>query len=274
MPSTPPGLSAPPGLTLPRNESFAYSEMGSECGRAITVATQSTTGSDPEDSESSLPNSGANSPKSSVSARVTKVATPTPEVVDERPHMVLDLSAALGAMDVQPPVAKNDATKGESAVQAKPGKKKDAKKLNKSGTVPAEEVTTLMIRGIPCSFSQQALTSMLNDAGLKDKYDFFYLPRDGQKNSNLGYAFVNFVDVKSAEHCSTLFEGVQLDPFRSPKTCRISPGAIQGLPGLWDHFRNTAVSCGSNGPQFLNVKGKSQARHQKNKPSKGLDARR
>merc|ERR1719454_1661852 len=100
-------------------------------------------------------------------------------------------------------------------------KKQDLKKLNPEST-PAEEVTTLMIRGIPCSFSQDTLMKLIDNVGLKGKYDFFYLPRAGNNGSNLGYAFVNFVDNPCAEHFMTTFNGVPLDPSRSLKVCTVS----------------------------------------------------
>jgi hypothetical protein len=143
--------------------------------------------------------------------------------------------------------------KGETAIGVKPTKKQDLKKLNKVAADATEEPTTLMIRGIPCSLSQEALLSLIDNAGLKGKYDFFYLPRDGNRSSNLGYAFINFVDPQSAEFCTATFKGVPLVPARSKKTCTISPGDIQGLPSLWKHFRCTAVRRGSRGPMFLKV---------------------
>jgi hypothetical protein len=143
--------------------------------------------------------------------------------------------------------------KGEAASPVKTSRKHNLKKLNKGGAVAKDAVTTLMIRGIPCSFTQEALFARMDDAGLKDKFDFFYLPRDGNRNSNLGYAFINFVDPYYAELCTTTFEGVPLAPGRSQKVCMVAPADIQGLPSLWKHFRRTAVSRGVHGPMFLKV---------------------
>lgn len=150
------------------------------------------------------------------------------------------------------PWVKPHGAKGETASQVRP-RKHNLKKLNKGGAVSKDGVTTLMVRGIPCSFSQEALIALLDDAGLKNKYDFFYLPRDGNRNSNLGYAFINFVDPYSAEICTNSFEGVPLAPGRSQKFCMVAPADIQGLPNLWKHFRRTAVSRGAHGPMFLQV---------------------
>merc|ERR1719364_154695 len=114
-----------------------------------------------------------------------------------------------------------------------PPKKQDLNELN---TEPVEQITTLMIRGIPCSFSQDTLMKLIDNSGLKGKYDFFYLPRAGNNGSNLGYAFINFSNQECAEHCTATFNGVPLDPSRSMKICTISPADIQGLANLRKHF--------------------------------------
>jgi hypothetical protein len=251
---------------LTRTESFVNSDAGSDCGRAVTIATQSTTASELNDSEGSVPGS----PKCSEGSKSKSPdfgPCSDPEVMQECQPIAISLAAAVGPMEPVKQIAPNNAkVLHEAGKQAKGAKKKDAKKQPKGTMVPAEQVTTLMIRGIPCSFTQEDLLEKLHDAGLKGKYDFFYLPRDDKKSSNLGYAFVNFVDVQSAEHCTAKLQGVQLDPFRSPKTCSISPGSIQGLPSLRNHFRNTAVNAGQHGPVFLAAKEKF--RNQTNKSAK------
>jgi hypothetical protein len=115
---------------------------------------------------------------------------------------------------------------------------------------PNVEVTTLMVRGIPCSLTQERLMLFLDQAGLHGKYDFFYMPRAGRSRSNLGYAFVNFVDAASSAIACSMTQGVVLDPGRSKKVCRVSPAHIQGLEELKRHFRRTAVSRGTRGPVY------------------------
>eukprot|EP00746_Dinoflagellata_sp_MGD_P125667 gnl/MRDRNA2_/MRDRNA2_60489_c0_seq1.p1 gnl/MRDRNA2_/MRDRNA2_60489_c0~~gnl/MRDRNA2_/MRDRNA2_60489_c0_seq1.p1 ORF type:complete len:303 (-),score=56.49 gnl/MRDRNA2_/MRDRNA2_60489_c0_seq1:550-1458(-) len=154
--------------------------------------------------------------------------------------------------EMQPQVVKPRQSKCQAVNHAKAAKKQDLKKFNK-GAVSKDTATTLMVRGIPCSFSQETLLAVIDDAGFTGKYDFFYLPRDEKKRSSLGYAFINFVDQESADLCTSTFTGLPLAPGRSLKTCMISPADIQGLPALWKHFRRTAVSRGSNGPMFLKV---------------------
>jgi len=154
--------------------------------------------------------------------------------------------------EMQPQMVKPRNSQGHAVMHAKPCKKQDLKKFNKCA-VNKDIATTLMIRGIPCNFSQEALITLIDDAGMRGKYNFFYLPRDGNKNSNLGYSFINFVDQPSADLCQKKFSGIPLAPARSMKICTVSPADIQGLPALWKHFRRTAVSRGSHGPMFLKV---------------------
>jgi hypothetical protein len=116
---------------------------------------------------------------------------------------------------------------------------------------PNVEVTTLMIRGIPCSLSQERLMLFLDQSGLRCKYDFFYMPRAGRSKSNLGYAFVNFVDSASSALACSVAQGVALDPGRSKKVCQVTAAHIQGLEELKRHFRKTAVSRGTRGPVYL-----------------------
>jgi hypothetical protein len=139
-------------------------------------------------------------------------------------------------------------------------KKTDLKKFNPPPS-NYSGITTLMIRGIPCSFSQEELLSLVASAGLGETCDFFYLPRAPNNASNLGYAFINFTETIHAWTCAFTFHGIRLNPQHSTKTCTVSPADIQGIPNLRKHFRRTAVSRGQNGPLFLNDKRNNNLRN-------------
>lgn len=143
---------------------------------------------------------------------------------------------------MQPQVVKPRKTKGESASHVKPAKKTDLKKDSKVAVTLADDVTTLMIRGIPCNFSQESFISHMDEAGLKGKYNFFYLPRDSKASSNLGHALINLVDQESAALCAATFTGVRLTSGRSKKPCTVTPAEIQGLERLWKEFPHSVVS--------------------------------
>lgn len=114
------------------------------------------------------------------------------------------------------------------------------------------EVTTLMVRHIPCRFTQEEVMRHLDSLGYARKYDFFYLPQDIRSRSNLGYAFVNFVDAATAKSCSETISGHAFGGCRSRKVCIVVPAHIQGLNNLITHFRSTAVMRSGHGPLFLN----------------------
>jgi hypothetical protein len=173
---------------------------------------------------------------------------------------------------IMPKVVKPRNAKCETASQLKSAKKQDLKNRKQAASVPTKGLTTLMLKGIPCRFSQESLMALIDDAGFKGKYDFFYLPKDGKRSANLGYAFMNFEDQHSAELFTANFQGVALAPDRSMKICTIAPADIQGLQNLRKHFCCTAVSRGSNGPAFPKVGEKHCNR--KHAVSQDFEARR
>jgi hypothetical protein len=185
----------------------------------------------------------------------------TPEMLAEMNQMMQNQMPPQ-AQIVKPQVAQKDMQPQQPQVvkprnkaeplQNKPRQKQDPKKLNLAAALSTEPITTLMMRGIPCSIPQEDLMGFLDNSGLKGKYNFFYLPRD-KKGSNFGYAFVNFVCQEDAELCIETFKGVKLLPYRSQKICTVSPADIQGLTSLRKHFNRTAVQHGPHRPMFLTV---------------------
>lgn len=61
-----------------------------------------------------------------------------------------------------------------------------------------KDITTLVIRNLPTQLRQRELLLELDRAGFEGKYNFVYLPRCFNTQSNKGYAFVNMVNSRSA----------------------------------------------------------------------------
>jgi hypothetical protein len=105
--------------------------------------------------------------------------------------------------------------------------------------------TTLMIRNIPGKYSQNDLMNDLKATGFGNSYDFLYLPIDKGTASNVGYAFVNFMDPAVAARCIKSFEGHRFNRHQrtSTKLARISVAHLQGLEKNLQHYENCAVNA-------------------------------
>ena len=85
-----------------------------------------------------------------------------------------------------------------------------------------EKRTTLMIRNIPNKYTQTMLLEELNEV-LHRKFDFFYLPIDFRKKTNMGYAFINMIDPVATVVLVKQFHG---KGWRSSKSEKNMPNII------------------------------------------------
>jgi len=104
--------------------------------------------------------------------------------------------------------------------------------------------TTLMIRNVPNRYSQGELITELDDLGFAESFDFLYIPLDKGSQSNVGYAFVNFVSATWAEKCMTTLEGYCFKKHRHTpgKTATVSIAHLQGLVANIRHYERTVVN--------------------------------
>ena len=103
-----------------------------------------------------------------------------------------------------------------------------------------EKRTTLMVRNIPNKYTQSMLLEELNEV-LHRKFDFFYLPIDFRKKTNMGYAFINMIDPVATATLVRQFHGKGWRSSKSEKICQISYARIQGKHSLVEQFRNSTV---------------------------------
>jgi len=93
-----------------------------------------------------------------------------------------------------------------------------------------ESRTTLMIKNIPNKYGQKMLLAAV-DKNHKGTYDFFYLPIDFKNKCNVGYAFINFINVRSIVSFYHEFNDKKWEKFNSEKVCQIAFARIQGKVG-------------------------------------------
>jgi hypothetical protein len=101
--------------------------------------------------------------------------------------------------------------------------------------------TTVMIRHIPCKYSQRKLMREINSAGFLGRYDFFYLPMDPRSHANRGFAFLNFVVPDIAEDFYRMFHGSRLKHFNSDKVIAVMPADLQGFEQNAVHYAASRV---------------------------------
>jgi hypothetical protein len=105
--------------------------------------------------------------------------------------------------------------------------------------------TTMMIRNIPGRYSQNDLMADLHDLGFAETYDFLYIPMDKGTSTNVGYAFVNFVDITWAQKCTVSLDGYHFARGRkrvSNKAASVSVAYLQGLEKNLQHYESAAVN--------------------------------
>jgi len=101
--------------------------------------------------------------------------------------------------------------------------------------------TTVMMRNIPNNYTRKMFLELLNKHGLQSCYDFIYLPCDFQRDSNLGYAFVNLRE-DAVDMFWKTFDGFTQWSLPSSKVCKVTwSGPHQGFEAHVERYRNSPV---------------------------------
>jgi hypothetical protein len=85
--------------------------------------------------------------------------------------------------------------------------------------------TTLMIRNIPLTYTQEALAAEWPNNGT---YDFFYVPCSANMQRNKTYAFINFTSHQAALDFKAQWDKVRLPQFTTRKALSITCADVQG----------------------------------------------
>lgn len=98
---------------------------------------------------------------------------------------------------------------------------------------PAELViTTMQIRNLPNRCTKQEVLAHVDQLGFANQYNLFHMPMDKKRKSNLGYAFINFLEAETAALFQRKMKGTCVTGDRAQnckKTCTVAAAAVQGV---------------------------------------------
>lgn len=96
-------------------------------------------------------------------------------------------------------------------------------------TTDDSPATTAMLRNIPNKYKQSELLAEIDEEGFRGQYDFLYLPMDVQNKANVGYAFINFLEVSDRERFCSHYTDRQFVKYVSKKIAACAPAHVNGL---------------------------------------------
>ena len=140
-------------------------------------------------------------------------------------------------------------------------------------TGKSKERSTVMLRNLPNNYTREMFLEMLDEHGLKGRYDFAYLPCDFYRYANLGYAFVNMVDSKAVDELWKTFHGFSDWALPTAKVCEVSwSGPHQGFKAHVERYRNSPVMHKSVPDEYRPVIFKNGVRKPFPRPTKRVKA--
>jgi hypothetical protein len=103
------------------------------------------------------------------------------------------------------------------------------------------EGKTMMICNIPCRLRRKELIDAIVEMGFGGRFDVVRIPgRFGHSKTNLGYAFIHFLQVTDADNFANAFEGYRFSSHKdSAKACTVKVAACQG--GLENQQRTSST---------------------------------
>jgi len=104
-------------------------------------------------------------------------------------------------------------------------------------------ITTMQIRNIPNRCTKEEVLKHIDSLGFADQYDLFHMPMDKKRKSNLGFAFINFMQTEIATLFQRMMKGACITGERAQstkKSCTVAPAAVQGL----ENYIKNLVECG------------------------------
>ncbi|KAF9465003.1 RNA recognition motif 2-domain-containing protein, partial [Collybia nuda] len=97
-----------------------------------------------------------------------------------------------------------------------------------------------MVKNIPNKMSDKDLIAYIGKVCPR-KIDFLYLRMDFQNGCNVGYAFVNFINVQDLLFFAKKKLGEKWNMFSSEKVLQMSYANYQGKEALVEKFKNSCI---------------------------------
>lgn len=176
-------------------------------------------------------------------------------------HLLSSTTNAMAKFEQQEPkipstLAWLENAKDDPSERTTPDSRLKAGKKDVKATADEEwmDVQTVMLRNIPNNYSQERLRWVFQHEGFEGTYDFFYLPIDGTRGHNRGYAFINFKECSYVARFYRAFHGKQLPSLGSHKVLTVCKASLQGYEANYDFFSSKSISrCGKafTQPLFL-----------------------
>lgn len=102
------------------------------------------------------------------------------------------------------------------------------------------EHTTIIMKEIPAEFTRTMLLKLLNNKGFGGFYNFVYIPRSFETQAAYGYAFINFTCSPSATRFRDCFQGFKEWECSSDKKAEVDwASGMQGFKAHVDRYRNS-----------------------------------
>lgn len=98
-----------------------------------------------------------------------------------------------------------------------------------------QDVTSLMLKNLPCRLTQQQLMNIIDSLGFVGKVDHLHFP-SSKGSANPGYVFVNFVSPDDATRFTAAFKKYRFANSRTNKVPDVVPARIQGRLAMIEQF--------------------------------------
>jgi len=131
----------------------------------------------------------------------------------------------------------------QAAEAAEPHARSEAEDGTQSvAGVPEDQLTTVLFRNLPRSFTRAMFLDLVNSEGFAGSYNFVYTPVDFTSQAGLGYAFINFALPAVARRFWDRFDGYSKWTEPNDKAGALNwSSPHQGLAAHVERYRNSPV---------------------------------